>query len=1133
MGNLLGFSNPSGLGVTTNNLDPMIGILSNSINNPLYPDGGGIGGLMGLPSPMNPLFQVLSLLSKKKSTTNEISDTDPTIKATVNEEVLSDLMNSKAPKIIGNLYSDQEDSILLTEGHLRGAKLSKKLLSDVKKVADKYKVDPYEILAIAGKESTFGYGESGGTRRENGNIDAKDLFTYNDAHNTPAKSYLQYLYENKGDKRVGVDKNFHGIDFYVKPLGKKAEDDNFIEMYNDEKLMGEYKKYLDSVPKAKDLNVLEEVAKRIKTKGISSYNPGQKNYAEMVNQYKEMLLKNKTPIEFSDGGSVGDIFDFELDALSKVITQRNSNLDWIQRAINPNDYPSITNEDGTTSTHKLMYRPNKDGTAYVFPSIIQNSDGKLLQFDNEDGAFDYAEKTKTLLKMPTIKLAEYYSKNGLINHLKNGGEVEQAKGGGFFGKILKGLGSGADGLLSNLGLGNVIKNSGYDAAVEKHPIMGKLANISSGILGAGLNFALPGVGTAFSLGKGLLNNSGVSSNSSNTSGFDFGYKESDSSPNYNYGSLLSGLTPVFNNPMFNGNKGIGAGVNPLGGLLSQMGSGTNQNNLIQLLQGLSGGKTPTFTGQPMYMEEGGEVQMSPIQTEKGEYLIHLDNSITKTNATKKHSKMDKDEVTDVVPENTFVASADKKSSIKKKEVEDIVLGVKTMPYEEAKQGKIPEKILFSDIFKNNKMTPAELTKAVMEKYEVIDKSDEFNKNDVFTKLTNKENMDERAIWLNVIKVLNEDKKNGTNSFKKGGEIDMYPKGGTVAKNGNIPHYDLGDWVGILGSAAPLLANIFGKGNSDKTAQNIALGSIPLHTLGLTNNINAQKAAYGTAISDFTGLGQNLNNFALGQAGANIAGRLSQDTSYGRFDPTTQDARLANFNTRTPNSFIDALTPKVDYGTLASTLGARGFNSAVGNIAGNQIEGRNTAAINAFNQDRSLGLNILGQRNNLDSFSQQFNLGQREKQQAAENSQKAGIFGDISSLQGRLGDIQSQILPITTQFNLQRAGLEGQIPMGIAQNAQSIAALIAMNNAQNGTGGSNSGGNQNLINQLLQKLSPSNTQLQGVKNNVSTQNLNQNKLDFSSLAKLLQRPLSSVNISPLSQQDPDCYNGVSITTGMPC
>ena len=336
-------------------------------------------------------------------------------------------------------------------------------------------------------------------------------------------------------------------------------------------------------------------------------------------------------------------------------------------------------------------------------------------------------------------------------------------------------------------------------------------------------------------------------------------------------------------------------------------------------------------------------------------------------------------------------------------------------------------------------------------------------------------MDERAIWLNVIKVLNEDKKNGTNSFKKGGEIDMYPKGGTVPKNGNIPHYDLGDWVGILGSAAPLLANIFGKGNSDKTAQNIALGSIPLHTLGLTNNINAQKAAYGTAISDFTGLGQNLNNFALGQAGANIAGRLSQDTNYGRFDPTTQDARLANFNTRTPNSFIDALTPKVDYGALASTLGARGFNSAVGNIAGNQIEGRNTAAINAFNQDRSLGLNILGQRNNLDSFSQQFNLGQREKQQAAENSQKAGIFGDISSLQGRLGDIQSQILPITTQFNLQRAGLEGQIPMGIAQNAQSIAALIAMNNAQNRgnqqtTSASNLlGGSKIDINKILQNL----------------------------------------------------------------
>ena len=186
LGNLLGFSNPSGLGVTTNNLDPMIGLLSNSVNNPLYPNGGIIG-------PMNPLFQVLSLLNKNKSTTkNEIPDTDPTIKATVNEAALTALMNSKVPNIINSSYTDQEDSIPLTEGHLRGAKLSKKLLTDVKKVADKFKVDPFEILAIAGKESTFGYGKFGEGRKKDGAIDAQSLFTYNDAYNTPANEFDNY-----------------------------------------------------------------------------------------------------------------------------------------------------------------------------------------------------------------------------------------------------------------------------------------------------------------------------------------------------------------------------------------------------------------------------------------------------------------------------------------------------------------------------------------------------------------------------------------------------------------------------------------------------------------------------------------------------------------------------------------------------------------------------------------------------------------------------------------------------------------------------------------------------------------------------------------------------------------------------
>jgi hypothetical protein len=105
----------------------------------------------------------------------------------------------------------------------------------------------------------------------------------------------------------------------------------------------------------------------------------------------------------------------EFEAISKVLSQRNKHLNWVDRGLNPDKYPKIDNQDDTFSTHRLAYSTGDNGEAYVYPTIIQNDKGELEQLD-DNAAWEYAKMTKTAMRIPNVKLAEYYSKNGLIKH---------------------------------------------------------------------------------------------------------------------------------------------------------------------------------------------------------------------------------------------------------------------------------------------------------------------------------------------------------------------------------------------------------------------------------------------------------------------------------------------------------------------------------------------------------------------------------------------------------------------------------------------------------------------------------------------------------------------------------------------
>jgi hypothetical protein len=179
-------------------------------------------------------------------------------------------------------------------------------------------------------------------------------------------------------------------------------------------------------------------------------------------------------------------------------------------------------------------------------------------------------------------------------------------------------------------------------------------------------------------------------------------------------------------------------------------------------------------------QEGGEVQDGqeggpvPIQAEKGELAVLPDLKIVNVNAKKKHKNMPDNKVTDILPAGSFVASANDKMAVSKKEAENISFGYEAGQYEEGKSGSIPKELTLADIMKKDKMTPAEILKKVESMYKVSNRE-----NDPFTELADAENLGSRAPYVEALKFLYETKKP-----KKQASPENMMLGGFVSNTGS-------------------------------------------------------------------------------------------------------------------------------------------------------------------------------------------------------------------------------------------------------------------------------------------------------------------------------------------------------------
>lgn len=607
-----------------------------------------------------------------------------------------------------------------------------------------------------------------------------------------------------------------------------------------------------------------------------------------------------------------------------------------------------------------------------------------------------------------------------------GGEVYDYMGikkrktlfGKFFQNIGQGLRQGADNALSMFGADNVIQNSGHDYLMDNNKTYSGVNNFAQSALPAFMNVVAPGSGSIVSGLASAINPE----------------KKQTQNPNSELTDLFGGF----------------------GNLFGDLGSSLQFDSkalldMIRMLEGIMG-------KQPRYYRFGGaanEPPIIPVQTEVGEKIAHLDGAITDVNATKKHSQMDRDEITDWIPSGTYIFSRDPKMKLSRDKAEDYVIGVKQMEYKESQKGKIPEITKFSDIFKKKHHTPAEIAELIRKKLRVLETED---KSDFLTMQTNKENLESRMPYLQALVDMSEQKRppnaqekmqstiarkltksiNESNNFGFGGS-PMYP---LLAGNG----LKIEDIISLGSTIVPFIGSFFGKNKQNSKLDNaLPYAGLFANTLGNIQNVRALENAYGKADDGRQQLTSQLLGLNAAGTGVGLAGLMGQETELPelRYDLS----RIQNLNTRVPQSFIDAAgTATFSLPDVISQLGPNASIGALSNLTSQQMQARNKAASDAFQMQRQGDWQKAQMLTNYGIDQDTRNNAIQQQEIGNRNQLTSGIAGTLQGGLSNYGNILGRDYGIKTELALQRAGLQGLIPKSMGQDLMTLYGLRTMFNS---------------------------------------------------------------------------------------
>lgn len=330
------------------------------------------------------------------------------------------------------------------------------------------------------------------------------------------------------------------------------------------------------------------------------------------------------------------------------------------------------------------------------------------------------------------------------------------------------------------------------------------------------------------------------------------------------------------------------------------------------------------TVSPSIFGKGGLIdgdQFVPVQMELDETYVTEDLNIYDSKATDKHEKMDDEEISDVVKNNSFAFS--NRKELRMSDHADDVLGYGVAHYSEDGRFNL-DKVTMKDIFGDSKkkIKFSEAAKLIRKHYKVVREDD---KNaDLLTKITNQENKQARAPFVNQLVKIHEDldddniepivpqkfgkggkmrKKKKVKKYMPGGFIDD-PIGGYsyIDDNGNVISVDENGNETIVQRGDSL---------------NTQLGSLGLE---LDRLEQANEQNFATTNRDTRSLFNRLNT-------RNGLASILQGAAVGlqstQVNPRLQDARFVD-------QMFDTLSPAV--GDQLVSEGFSRANSLVANVA---------------------------------------------------------------------------------------------------------------------------------------------------------------------------------------------------------
>lgn len=183
---------------------------------------------------------------------------------------------------------DYSNSLNLTQGRYNTGKLPKELVDEMYDIAKKENIDVYDLLSVAGRESTFGVGKNGDLAR------LEVVSGWNLSQKYIPKTLEGFL----ADKQLPFITTRKKSSGYEYDINDKSKYWNYLK--SNPNVLDEYEKYLATVPKPDygEYNSYRELARMIKDNQMNKYNPGDKDYQNKLLNEKKLLLQEKELTEY-------------------------------------------------------------------------------------------------------------------------------------------------------------------------------------------------------------------------------------------------------------------------------------------------------------------------------------------------------------------------------------------------------------------------------------------------------------------------------------------------------------------------------------------------------------------------------------------------------------------------------------------------------------------------------------------------------------------------------------------------------------------------------------------------------------------------------------------------------------------